>query len=331
MLNPLRELFRANSGKDFDTITPLSADSSERRIFRIGVDSKSFIAVYNEHPEENRAYVGFTESFRKAGLNVPGVIAVSDDYFAYIVEDLGDVSLYKLLMENSGDREFCISICKKALEDLAAFQLKGSEFVDYGLCFYSDEFAGKVVNNDVDKFAKHFMAQLNGNKLPEDLIIEAKTTFNNIAGANSAGLFMYRDFQPRNIMYHNDQLWYIDFQSGMRGASLYDLASFLYSGSIELKDEERTVLRDHYAEVFCRDSDNTAERFTGDFPEVSFLRLVQILGSYAFVFSRKGERSILSKIPKALENIRKLKPEIKEESLKELAGEILKSGRSDYS
>ncbi|MEZ4821618.1 MAG: hypothetical protein R2942_04060 [Ignavibacteria bacterium] len=40
-------------------------------------------------------------------------------------------------------------------------------------------------------------------------------------------------------MLKNDDLYYIDYQSGRKGPLHYDLASFLYSGSIKITGEEQ--------------------------------------------------------------------------------------------
>ncbi len=319
LLNALREIYRDALGRDFDSVTGLKADSSDRKIFRLKSGEESHIAVYNNHPEENLAYIGFSASFSNGALKVPRVLAVSHDNYAYLVEDLGDVSLYKLLKHLADDRESCMDFCKKALSDLIQFQNIGSIQVDFDLCYAERELAGKVVNGDVDKFTEYYLKKLNNIELPQAFAEDVKDSFNTIVERNSEGLFMYRDFQPRNIMVFREQLWYIDFQSGMKGPSLYDLASFLYSGSIELSDDERIVLKDFYAKEFCRTRQLNPNEFMNDFAEISLLRMIQVLGSYALVFKRKGNEEILGKIPNALVNIRKLESELRNDCLKRLA------------
>ena len=61
--------------------------------------------------------------------------------------------------------------------------------------------------------------------------------------------FLYRDFQSRNIMWHEGRPHYIDYQGGRQGALQYDVASLLQDAKADIPWEIRDELLDHYIEA----------------------------------------------------------------------------------
>ncbi len=321
-------MHREAFGCDFDSVSPLRAHSSERRIFRLSSSIGTSVAVYNENTAENRAYTGFTEFFISQGLSVPKVYAVSGDGLAYLVEDLGNTTLHSFA-ENSGTGQ-AYSFYKAAVNDLARFQLSGRSGFDFSLCYPSSVFGRKIIAGDVAKFREYYVEKM-GNKLTLFSENELTDLFFSIAERNISGFFMYRDFQPRNIMIRNDKLFYIDFQSGMNGPVQYDLVSFLYSGSISIDRHQRQELSDIYFDGFSKTSGTDIQALRDDVPEIALLRMVQVIGSYSFVHSRNPSAGTLVKIPKAVSNVESLLPDLKEGTLKWFAVELCEKFRKDHS
>jgi len=329
LLNSFRHLFRKATGEDFSTIVSLKADSSERKIYRLALDNVSYIAVHNDQVEENIAYISFSESFHNAGLAVPGIIAVSDDSTSYLVEDLGDDTLFKItwILDTKSLDEFHTT----ALNDLIMFQTTGKTAIDFGKCFPSIAFDRSVISNDIEKFHKYFLPKISESGISDQTMMTVIDVLSEIAARNNRGYFMYRDFQPRNIMVINDELYYIDFQSGMKGASQYDLASFLYSGSINLDEKQRAVLAKVYCDAYTFQTGIAEDEFMEDFGEFVLLRLIQVLGSYSYVHHKKQKDDTLRKIPKALNNLSLVSQRIRIPVLKDFADQVLESGMKYYS
>ena len=329
LLNSFREIFRKATGVDFDTIDQLKADSSERKIYRLRSREESFVAVHNEHLEENAAYISFSKSFFNAGLPVPKVISVSDDNSSYLVEDLGDMTLFKY--SSSVTKDSLHDLYSKALSDLVMFQTLGKSVIDFTKCFPSEIFDKSIILNDIEKFRKYFLENIAGIELPQAMLEKVTNIFGKIVERNCHGHFMYRDFQPRNIMLKDSSLYYIDFQSGMKGPAQYDLVSFLYSGSIDLDEDDRMVLSNSYSNSFAYQTGITEDEFMNDFGEFVLLRMVQVLGSYSYVHHKKQIDDTLKKIPKAINNIALSVGKIKDPDLKEFAERVTGIGTKLYS
>ena len=117
--------------------------------------------------------------------------------------------------------------------------------------------------------------------------------------------FMFRDFQSRNVMVRDGEVFFIDYQGGMKGALQYDVASLLWQAKADLPDEWKNSLLDHY--IDCAESllDKKIDRprFIGQYNGYVLIRLLQVLGAYGFrgLFERKAH--FLTSIPMALRNL----------------------------
>ena len=73
IIKRISEGYRELSGRTESEVTPLPRSGSDRRYFRISDAGKSIIGAFNANPEENEAFIGFTDHFRKKQLPVPEI------------------------------------------------------------------------------------------------------------------------------------------------------------------------------------------------------------------------------------------------------------------
>ncbi|MEG2667005.1 MAG: phosphotransferase, partial [Bacteroidales bacterium] len=221
---------------DFHSIELLPASGSHRKYYRILSDFEPCLCVYNEDEAENRAYLEFSKQFLKLDLPVPHILQMDSNKKIYFVEDLGNTTLFSFLQENRKNGKISSqteAYYFKAVEELLKFQLVAGRDFDYSSAYPRKAFDAQSMQWDLSSFKYYFLKLGNIPFNEQELENDFQTLIRFLEQAPS-DFFLYRDFQARNIMIHNDRLFFIDFQGGRKGALAYDLASLLYDGKANL-------------------------------------------------------------------------------------------------
>jgi aminoglycoside/choline kinase family phosphotransferase len=101
--------------------------------------------------------------------------------------------------------------------------------------------------------------------------------------------FMYRDFQSRNIIIHENKTWFIDYQGGRKGPLQYDLASLLYSPKTGLNEAQREVMLEYYLNHLDGYIKVNHDEFREFYYSFVLIRILQALGAMdSAVFMRKN-------------------------------------------
>jgi aminoglycoside/choline kinase family phosphotransferase len=249
MNDSLIKLFEQQFNEQVVETVPISAHASTRRLVRIKSSNRSVIGVAFNNIVENRAFISYSRHFLKLQLPVPEIYSVSSDETLYIQQDLGDQTLFDLL-KSDRDKYGEISnrvknFYKEAIRLLSYFQVEASNGLDYSLCVEGQVYDKAAMLFDCNRFVKELIQRMgitfNSQRLEKDF--DVLTNFLALANNN---FFMYRDFQSRNIMVKDDQLFFIDYQSGRHGALQYDLASLLYQSQARLPEDLREEIVETY-------------------------------------------------------------------------------------
>ena len=150
----LQEIYQSYTGSKPETITELPASGSNRRYFRM-TGSKKIIGVYGTSKEENRAFVYMAKHFRKKGLPVPEIYAVSEDELYYIQEDLGDTLLFKAIEKGRQTSVFSEEekeLLRKTIRLLPVVQFAGADGFDFSYCYPQPEFNERSIKRDLNYF-----------------------------------------------------------------------------------------------------------------------------------------------------------------------------------
>lgn len=304
-------LFREHFGSDPEAVLEMAGDGSSRRYHRVrGPGGLTAIGAIGPDREENRAFLSFSRSLRKAGLPVPEIYAIDESAGVWLEEDLGDTTLFDALEEaRSGSAaafpESLVPVYERVLEWLPRFQVEGHRTIDYSVAYPRAAFDRQSILWDLNYFKYHFLklAQIpfNEARLEEDFgrltafLLNVETDH-----------FLYRDFQSRNIMLRESQPWFIDYQGGRRGALQYDVASLLYDAKADLPEELRERLLSHYidrlSDFVSVDRDAFIEAYRG----YVLVRILQAMGAYGYrgFFERKPR--FLRSVPYAAANLERI-------------------------
>jgi aminoglycoside/choline kinase family phosphotransferase len=307
MQERLIELYRARFGAAPTAVLALAGDGSNRAYRRLLGGDEPVIGVMGPDPEENRAFLSFTRAFLDIDLPVPELYGADEDGGVYLLEDLGDVTLFDALDEARASEGgsfpgSMVSRYREVVRWLPRFQVRGGRVVDYSDAYPREAFDRQSILWDLNYFKYHFL------KLAHVPFSEARLEqdFETLIGFlldTGRDHFMYRDFQSRNVMLKNGSPRFIDYQGGRRGAPEYDIASILYDAKADLPEDLRRNLLDEYLEALAKETPVDADRFRISYRGYVLVRIMQALGAYGYrgFFERKPR--FLRSVPFAARNL----------------------------
>ena len=305
MEEKIRTLFKQYSGNDALRVEPLPVSGSARRYYRVFAEDRTYVGVYHENLRENRLFVDFTRHFEKSRLHVPHVYCVSEDGFCYLQDDLGpDMLLNVVEREREGEflSEHTMELYRKALSELLKFQLVGGKGLDYSECLPRPVFDERCIRWDLNYF-KYCFLKLAGVEVDEDRLendFDRLTAKLVMAGT---GGFMFRDFQSRNIMVVDNEVYFIDYQGGRQGALHYDVASLLYDAIVKIPEGQKEELLNFYIRQLTICEPEYAEKFREMYYHFVLVRLLQAMGAFGLRGLHEGKTHFIDSIVPGLQGI----------------------------
>ena len=296
------------TGTQPEKVEMLAPAGSDRKYYRFYYGPKTLIGVCSDNLEENRSFFYFTRVFNSLSLNVPELFYVSDDETVYFLEDLGDVSLFDLVLADAKRGVFSsvtLSLYKESINELVRMQISSAPYIDFSNCYQISEFNQESILFDLNYFKFYFL-KVSGLNFDEcKLQIDFDNLSKNLAETGDK-FFMFRDFQSRNIMIKNGAPYFIDYQGGRKGAIQYDLASLLYQAKAQLPSEIKEELLNHYIDQVETYIPVNRIDFINQFNNYVLVRVLQTLGAYGYRGLIEKKVHFIESIPFALENIRSI-------------------------
>ena len=292
MRERVEKLFGQYAGRSASRVEELPLSGSARRYYRLWDGDSTFVGVYNENVRENRLFVAFTKHFYDKGLHVPQVLFVSEDEKAYLQQDLGRDTLLDVVereREPGGLSAHAMSLYVKSLDELLRFQLEGGTGLDYSACLPRPVFDERCIRWDLNYF-KYCFLRLAGVDVDEDKLEDDFDRLAKRLAGVGADTFMFRDFQSRNIMVVDEEVYFIDYQGGRQGALQYDVASLLYDAVVEMPGAQRRELLDYYVSRLAMRRHDRAKTFRKTYYHFVLTRLLQAMGAFGLRGLYEGTR-----------------------------------------
>ena len=205
-------------GNNSFNIEELRQEASDRKYYRIKADNFSYVLADNfDKTDQSANFLYASKILKNSSVNVPEVLAFSEDLRFLLLQDLGDKSL-------DTDDEYKD---KKILE-MALEQLSKIYFSDQDVLRSATKESLLLQTNSFIDFCKE-------NKLSNDELKALENLRNNLVQnlLNQQFIPTHNDFERRNLMMFEENLFVIDFQDLNMGPIGIDLASIMYEHSYE--------------------------------------------------------------------------------------------------
>ncbi len=215
-------------------------------------------------------------------------------------EFLGENTLSEII-EKEGLSGNVKSLVKETLHQLFTLQQKTKHKIDYSKTFEYEKYDELPITNDLFYF-KNFIADVL--ELPyhkATLLKEFKKIVSKIENLEPKGL-MIRDFQARNIMVDKQhEIYFIDYQSAMKGHLMYDVVSFLFQAKANFPEDFKIEMLQFYQSLW-KDSEKK-KALENSLELLKLIRFLQVLGAYGFRGLIQRKKHFLGSLEQGIENL----------------------------
>lgn len=304
-LNPF--LSRALNS-DFYKVFSLAGDASNRRYYRVVLDQNSWVLMrWDPFDPNNYPFLSVLNHFKKSGVHVPKVVAMSPDEGLLLLEDLGDLTLERKFWENQ-NQNAAIDFYHMAVDEIVKIHHVAT--TKEGPCTAFD------IKFDTEKFlwemnygADNLISGILNFKMSDAHKKELQRIFIDISSRldKEPKKIAHRDYHSRNLMIKLDQMNVIDFQDARLGPIQYDLVSLMRDSYVDMTDDMANSLIDYYLEQSKQylPKDFSKENFMHIYELQSIQRCFKACGSFASFFHQRQDRRYLKYLPGTLRRVMK--------------------------
>ena len=287
-------------------VVALTGDASDRRYYRVHFAARpSIVLALPAGPidVDSLPFVSIARLMRAIPLPVPEILHWSNELGVLGLEDLGDVTLQAHLGVTS--RAQHAARYREAVEFVAVLQQRGAvlaspEYPPYGIAFDVEKLTWEL-----EFFTKHYLGAYRGSTptTAEREVLLSEWAL--IAGELAAEprVLCHRDYHSRNLMWHAESLYIIDFQDARMGPDTYDLVSLLRDSYVDLPPSQVDELIAYFLaltrEPQRRDAEEQRE-FQRRFDLMALQRNLKALGTFGYQTTTRGNPVYIQYMPRTL-------------------------------
>jgi len=273
-------------------VTKLEGDASERKFYR----SKNSIIIFSKKNKKKNLliYDAINKILNSGGINAPRLL--KNNYKKNLIEvnDLGDVTLLKLLKNRKNKKKIFMKVLDLLfkVQKIKKFYNKDFTGRKYKMARYSK---GKLLR-EAYLFIEWYLPR----KLRKKKINQFKKRFKKIFLRLSKAIklpdnvFVHRDFHVSNIMLKQKKFHLIDSQDAVIGNPAYDLASLIDDVRLKTSNSLKEEMFNHFTKKYLN---KDLKKFENDFLILSVLRNFKILGIFSRLAKRDNKNRYLKYIP----------------------------------
>ncbi len=288
---------------------PLTGDASDRRYVRILLDgAPSVVLAVHAGAIDYAAlpFVRVAELLARVPLPIPGLLHHDDQLGIVGLQDLGDVTLQAHLGGASAtDRALRY---RQAVGMIARLQQRGAELASPDYPPYGVAFDVEKLTWELEFFVRHFLLAYRGALPDEPVRVALREEWARIVDELAAQprVLCHRDYHSRNLMWHDDTLYVIDFQDARMGPDTYDLVSLLRDSYVDLPEAAVDDLIDYFVALTRGPAASPGDpEFRRRFDLMALQRNLKALGTFGYQTTTRANPVYMQYVPRTLAYVRR--------------------------
>jgi N-acetylmuramate 1-kinase len=289
-------------------VVPLTGDAGDRRYFRVLLKNAPS-QVFAVHPGEidfaALPFVNVSRLLTAMPVPVPGILGHSDALGIIAQQDLGDVTMQAHL--GAASQAEHAALYRSAVSFIETLQRRGRDLESPDYIPYRIAFDVEKLTWELQFFVRHFLEAYRGATLTSAQREALSTEFAAIVEELAAEprVLCHRDYHSRNLMYHEGNLYIIDFQDARLGPDTYDLASLLRDSYVDLSEQQVEELIAFFLALRgAWGASADPQEFRRRFDLMALQRNIKALGTFGFQTTSKGNPVYIQYIPRTLNYVR---------------------------